>query len=431
MRKYTLLCGGVLLSLLLPSCPLELPNGLQVIASPAVYLPLGGALLQDLDNLTFDLSGLANLGTGSFSGGGFDVRDYPGGYPDTMAFAAIVELVNTNIAPDTSGLPPPFTNIDLDNLPPGIPDSYPIPVPQINYTGSDLSINVSALMDPLEDYADLHFRSLNAYLYIDGPPSLFGGGNVKVTLKITPYNGTSAGTQKTLLNTAPVSNLRLPDLPASGPITEELRPRPSPIAMAPIFNARPTTELKFEYEIITVDGSTDVPLKELLEHRKITAYLVLVMPLEFVVFDNMAIVVDSAGSSPGNAIIDITDAGDLFGRSSGDSGELFDSMEYLALEAVVKNNLGLGGYVELNTGDPGTASATIPSPTALGRINLEGTSRVRISKTQMVVNPFQLWARVILEKGQNVDIKRQSTAATKPLEIHLGATLKTSINQRF
>ncbi|MDR1908718.1 MAG: hypothetical protein LBQ35_02255 [Spirochaetaceae bacterium] len=416
MKKYSLpCCAGTFLSVFLLSCSLEVPRNLQIIASPAIYLPLGGDLLKNLKGLNFDLSGLARLAASDFSGTGVDIRDYPGAYPDTLAFAVIMKLADRSLpnTPPNPGLLPPDT---------------PIPVPAINLDnrGQTLSLDVSRLTAPLKDYGPLQFRSLPAYLYIDGPPSLFEGGNVKATLKVTPLTGGTAGPAELALNAAPVMNLRLPAIPPSGPITKELEPRPAPLAMTALFNAR-SGELQFEYEISS--GAKNVPLGELVAHQKMSAHLVLIMPLQFVITQDMPIVVDPSGTAPANALFDITAGADLFGRGAGDSKKWFDSIEYLALEARVKNSLGLEGWVELNTG-PKPAFLSDPVIT-LGKINLEGPSKIQISKAQAAANPFFLWARAVLGKGQRIDIKRRYDTAASPLEINLGVTVKALINQTF
>jgi hypothetical protein len=114
-------------------------------------------------------------------------------------------------------------------------------------------------------------------------------------------------------------------------------------------------------------------------------------------------------------------------------------MESLVLESSIANNLGLSGYLQLNVDDsafpPGSTPAGPPAVSAgktLGRINLAGTSQVRIGgdyiRSFSDANlPFILWSRLILEAGQNIDIRRNPAAASAPLQIMLGLSVKTRI----
>jgi hypothetical protein len=410
MRKKLLLgLVGAAFSAFLLSCPLEIPTKVQLVASPAVYLPLGSP--EDLENLDFDLSALANLNAASFSGGSgnFDVRDYPGQYPDVMAFAAIVQLANYDFT-----LPP-----QADTLPPSTPILINIPP----IAGGPESIPVSDLMAPLSNYSVLKFRSVPAYIYISGPAGLFAGGNVNVELKVTPDGGANSGTTYPLPNSH-VDNLSLPVIPPAGEdIVETLRPLPRAIAMEDYFNDRPD-KLEFTYEITV--GPTTVPLSDLLATAKLEAYLVLVMPLQFITDAEMPIIIDDDPllTSDEKRRITISSTG-LFPDSG--SSDLIDQMEYLSLEANVKNNLGLSGVLKLFTEDPSPVTAV-----SLGSINLSGQSRIRISREQIQnYDPFKLWGEIWLLADQLIDIKRIPDAATNPLEITLGATLKTQVNQTF
>ncbi|MDR2517626.1 MAG: hypothetical protein LBC88_09645 [Spirochaetaceae bacterium] len=389
----------VFAALVFGSCPLMLPSGgVEIVASPELYLPI--ELPADF-KIDFDLGRLAAISSGDLSGD-FAVYDYPGGYPDTVAFIAVKKLFEEDLRDEL--------NAALNSLPPYFPpsliDRQPVPL-YVPNTGSQ-NLDVSSLMAPLDGYP-LDFRTVNVYLFVDGPPALFAGNAVTVTTLTA--NGTS------LLTGQPVGRVPLPALPASGaPLEKPLRPAPAPVSLAAVFNARPSA-VALSYDI-AINGSLSIG--DLRRNPAVSAYLVLEMPLEFVITSDFPIPVNA---SPPETKISISDG--VFADAGAD--EIIRRLEHLTLETAIKNNLGLAGFVAVNTGDYG------PGAAPLGRINLDGASTVRFTKTTIEDNrPFPLWAEIVLEAGQFINIKRQNDPAhTSPVEMSLAVRVKTSLHERF
>ena len=391
---------GALAALVFAGCPLMLPTGgVEIVASPELYLPVD--LPADFE-IDFDLGRIAAIAPGDLSSDSFAMYDYPGGYPDTVAFIAVTQLFDQ----DLSG----SLNDALAALPPYIPqsliDRQPVDLDLLN--SGIKTIDVSSLMAPLTAYP-LDFRVVNAYLYVDGPPALFTGNAIQVTNLMA---------NSTPLLTGAIGRVPLPALPASGaPVEKPLRPVPAPMPLAGVFNGPPRpSNIELAYEI-NIAGR--ITIGDLRRNPHVSAYLVLEMPLVFVITANFPVPVNAAQPETKIAISDgvFADAG---------ADEIINRLEHLTLETAIKNNIGIAGFVSVNSGDYGSA---VP----LGRINLDGPSTLRIAKTTIENNrPFPLWAEIVLEAGQFINIKRQNDPAhTKPLEMNLAVRVKTSLHERF
>lgn len=456
-------CGFVLFlpiifcAFLMLSCPLIPPEKVRIVASPELYLPLGSP--DALGDFDFDLSALASVGTGDIGGGGGEdepemvISDYPGGYPDTKAFVIKVKLIDwplsemldsvkTQIRETAGSL---FSGDELEayvgRQKINIADKMESPTQD----STDQRLSIASITEPLKDYS-LQFSTCNAYLYVDGPPTLFAKSatDAGIELSFTIKALDDADNELPKKYEMDERNKRLPrmacpDWPNGEPLTKVLDPKPTPMPLADVLNQpgdnrRPVA--------LSIDSSLTIPSKEITiaeieAHPALSVYMVLELPLEFDITDDFAIPVDPDAEDEEARTKIVIAEDDLFGRTGnsggGDIEDIINRLEYITIEAKAKNNLGLSGHLELNT-----SSSTPP----LGTVKFEGASVIRINKETIIPDPpvpedfkFDLWARVMLLKGGKIKIKRQADTGgeppARPLEIALGVSIKLKLDEAF
>jgi hypothetical protein len=406
-----------------------IPEKVRIKANPSIYLPLGSP--GDLANLDFDFGKMADVSL-SATGGDTVVYDYPGEFPETRAFLTWTELIGYSFtAPSIpSPLPPSMLTI-----------SIPVVVPP---AGSADGIDLSDLQSILAAYPGLEFKSVPAYIYINGPAKLLKEGKLSLSLEI---NG---GTPEIFALTP----MPLPDLPPSGsPMTRPLSPKPAAkIDLTGILNNPANTTLDFDYSISVGQSLITIPAAEFpafLEELKtpLTVCLAIILPLQFTAPTPVPILAaDEASRGADNCAIVMNDSGtDLFGRNGG--GEASETMEKvlnnmtaLSLQVSVTNNLGINGFLTMNgqvtpeSNRPNNPLEPIPPPPAgdtLGRISLTGDSTITLTKEYIEkTNPFNPAFELFLEG--DFEIKRTaSNPGLKPLEMSLGAVVQTNIDKVF
>jgi hypothetical protein len=403
------------LSLLLASCPLNFPEKIQIKASPSIYLPLGEGPLGSLSGLG-GLDALTNLTIpGSM---GTDIYDYQGPeYGETRVVMVVMENL----------LPAPYDFSALQTTLSGLPAGFgSFATPLITESPAGASgIDLSGLFSSvLDDYPGLQFRSVPAYIYVDGPARLFAGGNVSINFEF--YDGV---TQITAGVPGPVavSKNTLPSLSAPpGPIST-LSPKPQAIDLAEILNQSPDDlKIKVGFTIgsITVTES-QLPsfLAEL--STDLTAHLILLLPFQFTTAASIPVFAGPTGSLPNPAMELVPGGGDLLGRTGSGDGleDIFNNLKALGLEVTVENNLGINGHVSMLEAMP-TGPSPNPNPAELGQIKLSGKSTIFIPKDKLAY-PFSPALEIYLEG--DFDIKR-SLGGADALKMNMGAILKTDID---
>jgi hypothetical protein len=414
----------IVISLLFAACPLYLPEKVQIKTEPAIYLPLGSPdSLQEKMNLP--LNGLATVKP---EAGDAAVYDFQGEYGDTRAFIIRITLVEGK--PLGAGLPP---------APPALPGVTP-PDITIDFAKAGISqiksadngIELKEIQDILGKYKGLKFRSVPAYLYIQGPARIFENGNVTAAINARP--------DTELLPKGPVNPCTVPAFPGSKdePMTWPLLPKPETrFDLKDTLNQEnPPKELKFDCEInienITIKYDELDAVREEFK-TPLSAVLVLVLPFQFSAEREIPIL-SERNDEPDKAIHLLEEGGDLFGRkraggeSSGAVQDVLERMQSLMIRVNIENNLGLAGYAPVYGARPDPGK---PEERPLGRIGLSGSSAIAVPKSKTKY-PFNVWVEIYLEKGQNLDIKRQAEDSdVPPLKLSLGVVVKTRINETF
>jgi hypothetical protein len=392
---------------------------------------------------------LTNLEIGS--SGDALVYDYQGPeYGDTRAMMVVMkDLANHDFASVADGLD---VAIHAEELTPGI-TPFPYPVPSLSIpTGSNDGINLSNLFGSggsggvLDDYPGLEFRSVPAYLYIDGPARIFQNGNVSIELRFTDDADVDRGSREGVVD--PVALPSFPEAP--GPVEKTLSPKPGvPIELKDIFNEQPTglkANIDFHVGDITIGSLNE--LRDFagdLRSTPLSAHLVLLLPFQFTVNKEKTpggggIPVfagqdfgDSpppANSPPNPAMELISGGGDLLGRGGGGEEDtmedIVENIKSLSLEATVENNLGINGYIKMLREMPSPAN---PNPPELeGRINLSGTSDLTITKADLDTVPFSPALEIYLDG--DFDIKR-SLPKDGAMTMTMAVILRTDIDKTF
>jgi hypothetical protein len=422
-----------------------MPEKVRMKASPSIYMPLGDPLGDQLGALTDGLGKLTDLEIGS--GGDSLIYDYQGPeYGEARVIMAAMKnlteqsfddlaefidtLVNNPYLFDTLPDPAPFPKLPV----PGAPD---LP----SSAGSDDGIDLSALLGSggvLADYPGLKFRSVPAYLYIDGPARLFQDGNISIDLQFTDTAGAALMPPEHII----VSPVEFPNLPESGVAVSALSPRsPVLIELKDIFNADPQPE-GLKADITFNIGEILIPKNELAAfaadlRTPLTAHLILLLPFQFTTSVPIPVFAgpdwgDSPpeGSPPNPAMELIPGGGDLLGRGGDDEdgtmSDIVKNLKSLSVEASVTNNLGINGYVKMLAAMPTTAS---PDPRELeGSITLSGTSTLTILKSDLETPPFSPALAIYLEG--DFDIKR-SLPPEGAMAMSMAIILRTNVDMTF
>jgi hypothetical protein len=289
----------------------------------------------------------------------------------------------------------------------------------------------------LDDYPGLEFRSVPAYLYINGPARIFQNGNVSIDLAFIDSNNNSKGSPYA----GAVDPVALPDLPpAPGPVEKTLSPKSGTvIELAGIFNGKPDglkAQLDFTVGPVTINSLNELRDFAAQLRTPLSAHLVILLPFQFTVNkttapDGIPVFAGPSANPIGTdpAMELIPGGGDLLGRDSGDEdgtmADIMENLRSLSLEASVTNNLGINGYVKMLREMPGSANATTPE---LGRINLSGSSGLTIDKKDMETVPFSPALEIYLDG--DFDIKR-SLPPEGAMTMTMAVILRTSIDTTF
>ncbi|MDR3249301.1 MAG: hypothetical protein LBT39_11005 [Treponema sp.] len=423
------------LSLLLVSCPFDFPEKIRLKASPGIYLPLGDPLESQFD-LTGP-NGLAQLTNLSIPPGGIgtDIYDYQGPeYGETRVVMAVMrdlalyDFTDAANALDLvlAAIPDPAMRPDLTFPAAG---DYALPPPSTEDGGIDLS---GLFTDIFDEYPGLEFRSIPAYLYVDGPARLFAGGNVRIDFEF--YDGATQITSG-VPGQVTVSKTALPVLPSPpGPI-QTLSPRPQAIDLAGILNQSPDDlTVKVGFTI----GTIQVPKNQLASfaaelRTPLAAHLVILLPFQLTATAPIPVFAGPTGGSPPNPAMELISGGkDLLGRSSGTDGameDILDNLASLTMQIKLVNNLGINGYIVMLDEMPTDLPAARPplDPHELGKINLSGKSSVTITKDRLDTVPFSPALEVFLDG--DFDIKRSFSGPA--LSSTIGIILKTDIDTTF
>jgi hypothetical protein len=434
---------GALCALALLSCPINIPEKVRLKAAPSLYMPLGSPLGDHLGDLTSGLGQLTDLEIGS--SGDALVYDYRGPeYGDTRVVMVVMkDLVNESFATVADGLD---VLIQGEEQAPGfIPFPHKVDLPVS--PGSNDGINLAGLFGTggsggvLKDYPGLEFRSIPAYLYIDGPARIFQNGNVSIGLIFIDDTDADVGSPYHDEGVDPVA---LPGFPAApAPVETTLSPKPGAfIELKDIFNdPNPPSGLKAQIDF-TVGDITIGSLDELrgfaadLRSTPLSAHLVLLLPFQFTAADPIPVFagppVDPSDPNPAEApnpaMELISGGGDLLGRDGGGEGTMEDIMESvksLSLETNVVNNLGINGYVMMLREMP---SAANPKPPEVGQINLSGTSSLTIAKADLDAVPFSPALEIYL--NGDFDIKR-SLPEEGAMTMTMAVILRTDVDMTF
>jgi hypothetical protein len=427
----------IVISLLFVACPLYLPEKVQIKTEPVIHLPLGTPdSLQE--NMDFSLNDLAkSRPLLSPDNNEIALYDFQGEYGDTQAFIIRMKLMDLDLRtvfdvlppslPALPGITPPDIEIDFEKA--GIS-----PVGGV-HTGFELK-NIQNI---LGKYKGLQFRSIPVYFYIQGPARIFENENITASIKA--LDGDAGTSVADLLSGQPVSPCAFPVFPDSDgePMTEPLSPKPETrFDLKDILNQdNPPEKMDFEYEINV--GNITVKYEDLPAIREdfqtpLSAVLVLVLPFQFSVRENVPILSESNTDPDAGAIHLLEEGKDLFGRNSvddestGAAQDVLKRMQSLVIRVNIENNLGLTGYAPIYGAKPNPDD---PKENLLGSIGLSGSSIIAIPKSKTVY-PFNVWVEMYLGEGQNFDIKRQAEdSAVLPLKLSLGVVVKTRINETF
>jgi hypothetical protein len=455
-------CGVI--SLLLLACPLYIPEKVQVKAEPAVSLPLGTPdSLQD--NLDLSINGLADVKLDTGEGQEVGIYDFQGEYGDIRAFIIKISLIKDldlgEFLPDVPSLPD-ATLPDTGTLPEGTEGITPPPVevPEIPSTDIEIDfgnnenltsflkgtqpnpgVDLKPILDILNKYQGLQFRSIPIYFYIQGPARIFKNDNVTIKLTALPLPGTELFPEGTV-----VSPCDLPIFPSPGAaMTGKLSPKSKTSSdLEGVLNKEnPPEKLVFDYDIGI--GPITVKSDELSELKKefdtpLSATMVVVLPLMFRASQEIPILSEKNKDEDAKAIHLLEEGKDMFGRSSGEESdsamnELLDRMQSLVIRTNIENNLGLSGFAPVYSKKP--PSSDLPEDgedgagKRLGEIKLSGPSSISISKKDFTY-PFNIWLEMYLGAGQEFAIKRPAEDSNAlPLKLSLTVTVKTRINETF
>jgi hypothetical protein len=437
-------CGVI--SLLLLACPLYIPEKVQVKAEPAVYLPLGTPdSLQE--NLDLSINRLADVKLDKVEGQQeVGIYDFQGEYGDIRAFIIKISLIK---GLDLSASLPDVTLPDTGTLPDG--SMLPVDVPNIpshgieidfsnneeltdffHGTQPDPGVDLKPILNILNNYQGLKFRSIPVYFYIQGPARIFENENVTITFIAKP--------DIPLFSKVPVSPCDLPKFPGSPEeaMTWKLSPKSKTSSdLKVILNEdNPPEELVFDYDInlgpVTVKSDELSKIKEEFK-TPLSATMVVVLPLIFTASKDIPILSEQNKDEKARAIHLLEDGKDIFGRSSGEESdsamnELLDRMQSLVIKTNIENNLGLTGYAPVYSKKP---NFELPAENRLGEIKFSGPSSISISKKDFTY-PFNIWLEMYLRGGQEFAIKRPAEdSKALPLKLSLTVIVKTRINETF
>jgi hypothetical protein len=397
-------------SLILISCPINLPEKVQIKASPSLYMPVGNLL----GIKTKDLGGLDDLTTNldiDSSDSNTLVYDYQGPeYGGTKVIMVVMKLIEQS----------------FESLVPGLNILLPAPytTPKNMFAGTPAppgnNIDLSKLLGVLEDYPGLEFRSVPAYLYISGPARFFQDDNVHIELK---FKDSSPKTLKTY--DGAVEPLALPDLPAApGPVTFTL-PKPGMvIPLEDIFNAAPAAlKVEFGFDIgqITIkDSEEHSKFIDQLKKSPLTAHLVLLLPFQFRAAKPIPVLDGS------DAMELVKGGGDLLGRGSGGDSmdEIMKNLGAISIETTVVNNLGINGYALMLKEMPTESlPPDAPLPKELGKINLSGKSMLTITKADLGEEYFSPVLEIYLEGDFDIPLPEEGA-----MTMSMAMILRTDID---
>jgi hypothetical protein len=419
---------GLLLCLSCLSCPLNLPEKVQLKASPSIYMPIGSPLGASLGDLTDGLGKLTNLDITPGSGSGTTlIYDYQGPeYGDTRVVMVVMkELVNVDIggmgSPTIGGTV--TTGITLAEAAAVLGQPFPpVSLPAVSPSpGTNDNIDLSDLFNLLNEYDGLEFRSVPAYLYIDGPARIFQGGNVSYTLKFDDGSITPSSFTNTVVP------LPLPGNFSSG----ILSPKPTALEMAGVFNGKPSSlkaEIDFTIGAITINSLDELRAFAADLRTPLSANLVLLLPFQFSASSPIPVFAgpdDSSNPNP-NPAIKLMDS-DLLGRDGeGAMDDMTENLQSLTMELSIVNNLGINGYIKMLKAMPTPAS---PSPAELeGTISLSGKSSITIPKATLETVPFSPALEIYLDG--DFDIKR-SLPPEGAMTMNMAIILRTAIDMTF
>jgi hypothetical protein len=432
----------VVISLLFLACPLYLPEKAQIKTEPAIYLPLGTPdSLQE--NMDFSLNDLAkSRPVLSPDNKEIALYDFQGEYGDTRAFIVRMKLMDLYLGTVFDDLPP---------SPPALPGITP-PDIEIDFAKAGISpaggvragFGLKEIQNILGKYKGVEFRSVPVYFYIQGPDRIFENSTITVSIKaLHGNNHAEALPNAELLSKQPVSPREFPVFPdlENIPMIGTLFPKPETRSdLRDILNQdNPPEKLDFEYEInignIKIKYDDLPAMREKFQKTPLSAVLVLVLPFQFSVREDVPILSERNADPDAGAIHLLEEGKDLFGRNSADdkSGsaaveDLLKRMQSLVIQVNIENNLGLAGYAPVYGARPNPDD---PKENLLDRMTLFGSSIIAVPKSKTAY-PFNIWIEMYLEKGQNFDIKRQAeNPAVPPLKLSLGVVVKTRINETF
>jgi hypothetical protein len=421
-------------SLILISCPLNLPEKVQIKASPSLYMPVGNLL----DDKMKDLGGLDELTNLKIDSS----YDYQGPeYGDTKVIMVVMkDLANQPFTEVAAGLK---ATIAQEIASPFLPFPYTIDMPEIS-PGTNEGIDLSAFFGMgnkggvLKDYPGLEFRSVPAYLYINGPARIFRDGNVKMTLQFTEDSGEPLGEPSDYPKDEPVEPLALPDDLLAAPPGSVIFTLPKPgkaIPLAGVFNKRPApTGLKVKLDLkvgkITVDNLDE--LKELSAQFEstpnLTADLVFLLPFQFTTAKPVPVLAGPPDNLPNSkSAMQPFGESDLLGRGDGDESmdEIMKNLGAISIEAAVVNNLGINGYVLMRREMP---TSSLPKPKELGKINLSGKSMLTIVKADLEHVPFSPALEIYLDGDFDIKRKSSSEDSEAAMTMSMAMILRTDID---
>jgi hypothetical protein len=316
----------------------------------------------------------------------------------------------------------------------GSPFPFTLPLTIPSGPGSN-NIDLSDLFGGggvLNDYPGLEFRSVPAYLYVNGPARLFQNGNVSMKLEFKDSSSSLlASFDKT------VAPLVLPSLPPSG----TLSPKPAALPLAGIFNQQPdglTAAIDFTVGTITLNSLSELRAFADELRTPLTAHLVLLLPFQFTASSPIPVLAgpdpaNPPANSPPNPAIALVDGGaDLLGRGSGGDGAMEDIMENLqslGMEISIVNNLGINGYIKMLPKMPIVYDPAVnPTAEGLGTIKLSGKSTVTIPRDKLEDVPFSPALEIYL--NGDFDIKR-SLPTEGAMTMSMAVILRTDIDMTF
>jgi hypothetical protein len=435
---------GILFCLLCFSCPLNLPEQVRLKASPSLYMPVGNPMGTELGELTSGLGQLTSLDIGSNDTNTL-IYDYQGPeYDDTRVIMVAMEVASVDIG--GTGTPKTVNTMVAEAIAlaeaaekaglPFPPVSLPLPIPQGTNDGIDLS-SLLGSGGVLKDYLGLEFRSVPAYLYINGPARIFQGGNVLITLEFKDGSNTPQGSpyKGTVVPTA------FPSLPATpGAVVKSLSPKSGvSFELKDVFNGQSVglkVEMGFAIGDITLNNLNELRAFARDLQIPLTAHLILLLPFQFTVNKTKApngIPVfagpsaNPIGTEPAMALIE--GGGDLLGRDTGGGDgtmdDIMENLQSLSLEVSIVNNLGINGSIKMLKEMPTT---TNPDPGEVGKINLSGKSAITINKSDLEPPPFSPALEIYLDG--DFDIKR-SLPPEGAMTMDMAVILRTNIDMTF